>query len=96
MFPAAAMTRPLSRASQSRIAEEAAVGADDWTLHDLRRTTATFLAKLDTAPHVIERVLNHVSGSFAGVAGVYDRHAYVEEMRQALWQRGEWLRAKNC
>lgn len=59
-------------------------GVSGWTLHDLRRTTATFLGKLDTPPHVIERVLNHVSGSFAGVAGVYNRHPYFDEMQKAL------------
>ncbi len=59
-------------------------GVTGWTLHDLRRTTATFLGKLDTPPHVIERVLNHVSGSFAGVAGVYNRHPYLDEMQHAL------------
>ena len=79
--------------SKSKLRLEAAVGANDWTLHDLRRTAATFLAKLGTAPHVIERILNHVSGSFAGVAGVYNRHAYIDEMRVALQQWGEWVRA---
>jgi integrase len=78
--------------SKSKLRLELAVGADDWTLHDIRRTTATFLAKLGTAPHVIERILNHVSGSFAGVAGIYNRHAYLDEMRTALQQWGEWAR----
>jgi integrase len=35
----------------------------DWTLHDLRRTFATRLAELGVAPHVIERLLNHVTGT---------------------------------
>jgi integrase len=67
---------------------DVASGVDDWVLHDLRRTTATFLAKLDTQPHVIERILNHVSGSFAGVAGIYNRHPYLDEMRGALERWG--------
>lgn len=62
-----------------------------WTLHDLRRTAATYLAKLDVAPHVIERILNHVSGSFAGVAGIYNRHPYQDEMRAALEKWAEHL-----
>jgi integrase len=66
-------------------------GVTGWTLHDLRRTTATFLGKLDTPPHVIERVLNHVSGSFAGVAGVYNRHPYLDEMQKALQAWGSYL-----
>lgn len=66
-------------------------GVTDWTLHDLRRTTATFLGKHDTPPHVIERILNHVSGTFAGVAGVYNRYPYLGEMRDALQAWGAWL-----
>lgn len=60
-----------------------------WTLHDLRRTAATGMASLGTAPHVVERILNHSSGSFGGVAGVYNRFSYLPEMRNALeqWER---------
>jgi integrase len=57
---------------------------DGWTLHDLRRSAATLLARLGVAPHVVERVLNHMSGSFGGVAGVYNRFQYVPEMRDGL------------
>jgi integrase len=56
----------------------------DWTLHDLRRTAATRMAELGVLPHVVERVLNHVSGTFGRVAGVYNRFQYVDEMREAL------------
>ena len=42
-----------------------------WTVHDLRRTCATGMADLGVLPHVIEAVLNHVSGHKSGVAGVY-------------------------
>ncbi len=66
-------------------------GVNGWTLHDLRRTTATYLGKQKTPPHVIERMLNHVSGSFAGVAGVYNRHPYLDEMRAALDAWGVWV-----
>ena len=59
-------------------------GVQEWTIHDIRRTVATGLAQLGVAPHVIERVLNHVSGTFAGVAGVYNRFQYQDEMRAAL------------
>jgi integrase len=56
----------------------------DWTLHDLRRTAATRMAELGVLPHVVERVLNHVSGTFGRVAGIYNRFQYVDEMREAL------------
>lgn len=57
-----------------------------WTVHDLRRTVASGLAKLGTDLAVIEKVLNHVSGSFAGIVGVYQRHEFSEEKRAALQQ----------
>lgn len=57
---------------------------EDWTLHDLRRTAATGMARLGTAPHVVERLLNHTSGTFGGVAGVYNRFSYLDEMREAF------------
>jgi integrase len=55
-----------------------------WTLHDLRRTMASRMAGLNINLPVIEKVLNHVSGSFAGIVGVYQRHEYREEKRRAL------------
>jgi integrase len=58
-------------------------------LHDVRRTVATRMAELGVGPHVIEAVLNHVSGHKAGVAGVYNRSSYAAEKRAAvdLWGR---------
>ncbi len=55
-----------------------------WTLHDLRRTAATGMAGLGIAPHIIEAAMNHVSGSRAGIAGVYNRHHHSDEKRAAL------------
>lgn len=56
-----------------------------WTLHDLRRTVATVMAdRLGIQPHIIEAVLNHVSGHKGGVAGVYNRASYESEKRIAL------------
>jgi integrase len=55
-----------------------------WRLHDLRRTCATGMAELGVHPHIIEAVLNHVSGHKAGVAGIYNRARYESEMRSAL------------
>lgn len=63
--------------------------AAPWRLHDLRRTAATGMANLGVQPHVVEAVLNHVSGHKAGVAGVYNRSSYAAEKRDALalWAR---------
>jgi integrase len=55
-----------------------------WTLHDLRRTGASGMARLGIQLPVIEKVLNHTSGSFRGVVGVYQRHSYADEKRKAL------------
>ena len=55
-----------------------------WRLHDIRRTVATRMADLGVLPHVIEAVLNHISGYRAGVAGVYNRATYGAEKRAAL------------
>jgi integrase len=58
-----------------------------WTLHDLRRTMVTTMnEQLGVAPHVVEAVVNHMSGlAKAGVAGVYNRALYMEDRRAALW-----------
>ncbi|MBW3096239.1 tyrosine-type recombinase/integrase [Pseudohoeflea coraliihabitans] len=58
--------------------------AEDWRFHDLSRTMATNMAMLRVAPHIIEAVLNHKSGIVSGVAAIYNRHAYLDEKREAL------------
>ena len=50
----------------------------------IRRSVATGLSKLGVQPHVIEAMLNHQSGSKAGVAGVYNRNPYEREVNQAM------------
>jgi integrase len=60
------------------------VGFDDWWLHDLRRTMASGMARLGVSLPVIEKILNHTSGSFRGVVGIYQRHSYADEKRAAL------------
>lgn len=55
-----------------------------WTIHDIRRTVASGMAKLKVSPYIVEKILNHVSGTFSGVAGVYNRYGYDDEKREAL------------
>ncbi|ORE97475.1 site-specific integrase [Aurantimonas sp. 22II-16-19i] len=55
-----------------------------WTPHDIRRTVATMMGDIGILPHVVEAVLNHISGFRAGVAGVYNRTRYEPEKRRAL------------
>ncbi|WOF44676.1 tyrosine-type recombinase/integrase [Sphingopyxis indica] len=79
------MLRRLSEGSQT----------SGWRLHDLRRTAASGMARLGLAPHVVEKVLNHISGTISGVAAVYNRYGYDQEKRDALEQWGQLLEGYN-
>jgi integrase len=59
-------------------------GMPAWRLHDARRTVASGMARLGINLPVIEKVLNHLSGSFAGIVAVYQRHDFADEKRAAL------------
>jgi hypothetical protein len=58
-----------------------------WAIHDIRRGVVSSLASIDVQLPFIERIVNHISGSFAGVAGIYQRHQFEPEKRAAL---GRW------
>jgi integrase len=64
-----------------------------WRLHDIRRTVSTGMAGLGIAPHIVEAVLNHISGHKAGVAGIYNRATYAPEKRAALALWSEHVKA---
>jgi integrase len=64
-----------------RIVQAEAKTLPHWTLHDLRRTMRTGMGKLGIAPHIAERVLNHIK---SGVEAIYDRHRYEGEIKTAL------------
>jgi integrase len=70
--------------SASKMALDIKSGVKRWRLHDLRRTVATRMGDIGVLPHVVEVVLNHISGHRAGVAGVYNRALYAAEKRAAL------------
>lgn len=70
--------------AEERGKDSDAVDIPDWRLHDLRRTVASGMARLGVNLPVIEKVLNHTSGSFAGIVGVYQRHSFADEKRRAL------------
>ena len=55
-----------------------------WRLHDIRRTFASGCARLGVPVYVVEKCLNHSSGTFAGIVGVYQRHEFLEERRDAM------------
>lgn len=79
------LTRSLAKC-RARFAKR---GIAPFTLHDLRRTCRTGLAKLQIPPHIAERVLNHAQEK---IAGTYDVHDYLNEKREALNQWAARLR----
>jgi integrase len=66
------------------ITSEMGAALPRWTLHDLRRTTVTALARMGFAPHVCDRLLNHAGGTISGVAAIYQRHEFLTERAAAL------------
>jgi integrase len=84
---------PFNGWSKAKAALDAKSGATNWRLHDLRRTMATGLQRLGVRLEVTEQVLNHVSGSRAGIVGVYQRHDFANEKRAALEAWGEHVEA---
>ncbi len=70
--------------SKSKSSLDENCGVTAWRLHDLRRTLATGLQKLGIRLEVTEAVLNHISGTRAGIVGVYQRHEWADEKRAAL------------
>lgn len=67
----------------------------DWLRpHDLRRTMATRAAMLGTPPHIIERILNHVSiGEITPLAQIYNRYKYLPEIKEGLERYEKHLEA---
>ena len=88
--------------ARAKAAGRAKPNAEDtlaaWRLHDLRRSVVTHMAEIGIQPHVIEAVVNHISGHKGGVAGVYNRATYAAEKRAALDRWAEWLtgRVAGC
>jgi integrase len=82
----------LDRLMTAQLREESGdpeAGIGEWILHDLRRTATTGMAGLKIAPHVVDKILNHSTGTIRGVAAIYNRHAYLDERQAALeaWGR---------
>ncbi|WP_371225861.1 tyrosine-type recombinase/integrase [Roseovarius sp. 2305UL8-3] len=100
LFPAATdFDKPFTTwAWHKKRFDEGLAGVAPYTLHDLRRTFATTHAKIGTPIHVTEKLLNHVSGTISGVAAVYNRHTYLEEMTAAVSAYDEFLAnlSANC
>ena len=93
LFPSAAGT-PFSAWSKNKRKLDKLSGVTDWVIHDLRRTFATKMAEWQIAePHVVERILNHITGSMTPLARIYNRHGYLPQMRVAMERYEERLAA---
>jgi integrase len=83
-------TTPPSGFSKAKLALDAAMarelptGRAGWRFHDFRRTAVTWLAGAGFAPHVADRLLNHVGGTINGVAAIYQRGEFLAERQAAL------------
>ncbi|MEI8152775.1 MAG: hypothetical protein WCG92_14390, partial [Hyphomicrobiales bacterium] len=74
-------TTPFSGFSKAKAWLDEKSGVTNWRLHDIRRTSRTLMVRAGVRPDIAERVLGH---AIPGVAGIYDRHDYIEEKRSAL------------
>jgi integrase len=64
---------------------DARSGVENWVVHDIRRSTATKLADAGVQPHIVEEILGHsASGHKRGVAKIYNKSPYTNEVRNAL------------
>ena len=76
------VTAALRQAAEDRGDDAAGVEPlPRWTLHDLRRTARSLMARAGVRPDIGERVMGH---AITGVEGVYDRHTYRDEKADAL------------
>ncbi len=83
-FPALGLTSHFDGFSKRKPKLERRCGVSDWTIHDLRRTFVSGLSSIGIQLAVIERLVNHVSGSFGGIVSVYQHYDFLPEMREAM------------
>jgi integrase len=85
VFPARGNEQsPFNGYSKCKVAfDKRLTGVEPWTLHDLRRTFSTGLARLRVPPHIKEMLLSHASAK-SEVEAIYDRYTYEDELREAL------------
>jgi integrase len=93
LLPGNRLGRPFAGWSKAKRELDARSGVDAWRLHDLRRTCATGMQRLGIPLEVTESALNHISGSRAGIVGIYQLHEYADEKRAALDAWGQALMA---
>jgi integrase len=78
--------------------DDAGITMPDWRFHDFRRAGVTALATMGFAPHVCDRILNHVTGAITGVAAIYQRSEFLNERKAALdvWATHVLANVERC
>jgi integrase len=77
---------PMGGISNRKAAFDQRCGVKDWTLHDLRRTARSLMSRAKVPPYIAEKCLGHVAGA---IERTYDRHAYLDEKREAFAKLAE-------
>src|SRR5262249_40200407 len=72
--------RPLSGFAAHKQSFDKLCRVENWTLHDLRRTSRTLMSRAGVNADHAERCLGH---KIPGVRGVYDRYEFLAEKKQA-------------
>ncbi len=92
LFPAMGKpSRHFTGFSKSKLSLDKKLNIASWTIHDLRRTFATNMARLGVRLEVTEKLLNHVSGSMGGIVSVYQKYNFWDEQVVAIRLYQEWL-----
>ena len=88
LFPGRTHTKPFCGWGKAKATLAELSGVFGWTLHDIRRTFRSNLGKLGVAPHIAERVVNHISAR-SDMERTYDVYTYLPEMRDAAerWEK---------
>lgn len=84
--------KPFNNWQYGKIRLDKLCGVERYTLHDIRRTYRTNLARLKVPPFIAERMVNHISAR-TDMQNIYDRHTYAEEMRAASLLYEDWLQS---
>lgn len=78
-------TTPVVGFSKTKKSIDRKSSVRDWRIHDFRRTMVTGMNEMGIAPHVVEAVVNHISGEAkAEVAGIYNKAQYMDARKAAL------------
>jgi len=77
--------------SVKKVINDAMGDCPPWVFHDLRRTAATTMARLNVRAEIVEKLLNHSGSHLGPIASIYNRHQYLDERRGAIEAWGNFL-----